>query len=237
MESVRPQNRRSSQLREIRPTVPENREAANGRWARLQTLLGLICLMALFTVPARAVCPQAVFFDLGDTLVEDGGGGLFVLRDGAQATVDGLQERGLEVGVITNVPAGWTREDLEAVLADPGFLDEFDVLVLSSQAPAPKPDPAIYLFAHGMLPTPVAIETTVFVGETLSEIADTELDPTTGARAAGMIGVHLSAGPPSPLADHTIPTDGLTEILSWVETSCATIFVDGFESGDTSAWP
>jgi FMN phosphatase YigB (HAD superfamily) len=133
------------------------------------------------------------------------------------------------------VPAGWTRKDLEAILAEPEFLDEFDVLVLSSQAPAPKPDPQIYLHAHGMLPTPVPIGKTAFVGETLSEIADAETDPTSGARAAGMIGIHLSDDPPSPLADYTIPTAGLLELVTLRESLC-TVFADGFESGDTSEW-
>jgi hypothetical protein len=50
-----------------------------------------------------------------------------------------------------------------------------------------------------------------------------------------MVGIHLSDAPPSPLADHTIPTDGLTEVVSIREISCL-IFSDGFESGDTSLW-
>lgn len=200
----------------------------------LPTALTLV--LALSTAPAaEAACIRAVFFDLGDTLVEAGTGGLFVLRAGAQETVDQLQAAGVELGIITNVPAGWTRDDLEAILADPGFLDEFDVLVLSSQAPAPKPDPQIYLHTHGMLPTAVPIGQTAFVGETLSEIADSETNPTSGARAVGMIGIHLSDDPPSPLADYTIPTAGLLELVTLRENLCA-IFADGFESGDTSQW-
>ena len=39
-------------------------------------------------------------------------------------------------------------------MQQPTFLDEFDALVLSSEAPAPKPDPAIYTFAYGQLPLP-----------------------------------------------------------------------------------
>lgn len=184
---------------------------------------------------AEAACLRAIFFDLGDTLVEAGSGGLFVVRAGAQETVDQLQAAGVELGVITNVPAGWTRADLEAILADPGFLDEFDVLVLSSQAPAPKPDPQIYLHAHGLLPTAVPIGETAFVGETLAEIADSETNPASGARAVGMIGIHLSDAAPSPLADHTLPTDGLLELVTLREGLCA-IFADGFESGDASQW-
>lgn len=205
---------------------------------RIAPLPLVACSLLLFfavAAPSGADCPEAIFFDLGDTLVEDGGGGIFVVRTGAQETIDQLQARGVELGVITNVPPGWTREDLEAILADPEFLDEFDVLVLSSLAPAPKPDPQIYLFAHGLLPTSVPIESTAFVGETLSEIADAEIDPTEGARSVGMLGIHLSDDPPSPLADFTIPTDGLLEILPLLDSLCL-LFADGFESGDTAAW-
>ena len=204
-------------------------------WTLSATFLALILLLPSFAAPSWAACPQAYFFDLGDTLVEAGGGGLFVVRAGAQETIDGLQALGLQLGVITNVPGDWTLQDLEAVLDDPSFLDEFDVVVLSSKAPAAKPDPQIYLFAHGLLPTPVDIENTVFVGETLSEIADAEADPTEGARAVGMIGIHLSDDPPSPLADFTLPTDGLTDLLPLHDSLC-TVFADDFESGDTSAW-
>ena len=116
--------------------------------------------------------------------------------------------------------------------AEPEFLQEFDTVVLSSQAPAPKPDPAIYTFAHGQLPTAVPITETAFVGETLAEIADDEQSPTSGARAVGMIGIHLSDAPPSPLADFTVPTDDLPAIAELV----AALFTDGFESGDTTAW-
>ncbi len=180
-------------------------------------------------------CLQAVFFDLGNTLVEDDGGGVFVLKPGAAETVAALQGQAVPLGIITNVPAGWDRSDLEAILAEPEFLDEFDVLVLSSEAPAPKPDPAIYTFAHGMLPGPPPIESTAFVGETLAEIADQADNPTSGARAVGMVGVHLSDLPPSPLADHTVSPSNLPAIAVLVANSCP-LFADGFESGSTGAW-
>ncbi len=219
------------------------RESTDDRRVPASFALWLRALVAVFGLAfgslaapaAQAACLRAIFFDLGDTLVEAGGGGLFVVRAGAQETVDQLQAIGVETGVITNVPAGWTRDDLEAILADPAFLDEFDVLVLSSQAPAPKPNPQIYLHAHGLLPTPVPIGETAFVGETLAEIANSENSPTSGARATGMVGIHLSDAAPSPLADFTIPTDGLTDLLPLRESLCG-IFADGFESGDTSQW-
>lgn len=199
-------------------------------------LAGLTLAAAPFlSTAANAVCIEAVLFDLGDTLVQAGAGGLFVVKPGAQQTVDELQALGKQVGVITNVPAGWTRDDLEAVMADPAFLDEFDVLVLSSQAPAAKPNPLIYTHAHGLLPTPVPIGQTAFVGELLSEIANSQTNPTSGARATGMIGIHLSSGAPSPLADYTIAPDALPDIVYLVEGLCA-FFADGFETGATGQW-
>ncbi len=38
----------------------------------------------------------------------------------------------------------------------------------------------------------------------LSEIANSQVSPTSGARAAGMVGIHFSAAAPSPLADFTV---------------------------------
>lgn len=183
---------------------------------------------ALFAGPVVAECPRAIFFDLGNTLVEAGPGGQFVLRAGAQQTIDRLQAAGVRLGIITNVPAGWTREDLEALLVEPAFLDEFEVVVLSSQAPAAKPDPQIYQHAHGLLSAPPSIGESAFVGETLSEIANSVSNPTLGARAAGMIGIHLSATAPSPLADFTIPINDLPAIVGLVEQQCR-VLADGFE--------
>jgi len=190
-----------------------------------------LVLAVLAAPPVEAACLRAVFFDIGNTLAERREDGLFLVRAGARETIDQLRAAGVEIGVITNVPAGWTRTDLEALLAEPEFLDQFDVLVMSSQAPARKPDPQIYLLAHGLLATPVPIGETAFVGETLAEIADSENDPTSGARAVGMVGIHLSDTPASPLADHTIPTRGLTEIVTLRANLCGSV-ADGVEPGD-----
>lgn len=196
-----------------------------------------VLALVLGAAPAVAgtSCLEAVFFDLGDTLVEAGGGGLFVVRDGVDTTLTALQARGVQLGIITNVPTGWTLANLQAVLEEPALLDEFDVVVLSSQAPASKPNPAIYTFAHGFLPSPVAITATAFVGETLGEIADTEVAPTQGARSVGMVGIHLSDAAPSPLADFTIATNDLPAVVDIVDTT-GFVFADGFELGDTSGW-
>ena len=72
--------------------------------------------------------------------------------------------------------------------------------------------------AHGSLAAPPPIEEVAFVTETLAEIADREVAPTQGARSAGMVGVFLSAGAPSPLADYTIPPDQLGAIAALAQT-------------------
>lgn len=207
--------------------------------------LTLLCLQSVAPHPLVAGSPQdicseikVVFFDLGDTLIEqDSGSGLFVLRPGAAEIVAQLQARNIRLGVITNVPADWTIEDLEALMATPEFLDEFEVVILSSEAPAAKPDPAIFLHSQAQLPDPPAIYRSVFVTETLGHIADAETNPTEGARASGMVGIHLSDGAASPLSDYTIATDDLAAIVGIVESHGQPLFCNGFESGDTSGWP
>lgn len=167
---------------------------------------------------AACVAVGAIFFDLGETLVEYEGD-LLVPRPGAEALIAELAGLGVRVGVITNTPPGYTLQDLEDLFVDPAFLDEFEVVLLSSLAASPpKPDPAIYAEAHALLAMPPPIDEVAFVSENLAEVADQEQAPTQGARAAGMVGVHLSAAPPSPLADYTVAPDQLDAIAALAET-------------------
>ena len=216
------------------PRFPKARRAAtNCLLTTLPYLLSVAACVALLAAsPARVAagtpCIEAVFFDLGDTLVENDGSGTFVLRPGATEVVAGLQGAGIRLGIITNVPGTWDIDDLRAILAEPEFLDEFEVVILSSEAPASKPDPAIYLFAHQALAEPrPAITSTAFVGETLLEIANREIDPTLGARSVGMVGIHLSDLPPSPFADYTVPTDGLVQVVTIVDETCSSADIGG----------
>lgn len=206
---------------------------------RSALLAGLLVALGITSPSARAEsCLKAVFFDLGNTLVDQSGPAPYPLFPTAQSAIDALQAAGVELGIITNVPAGWTRTDLEGLLQEPSVLDEFDVLVLSSQTPGPvsKPNPAIYTYAHSLLPgPPPPIAATAFVGETLSEIANAAVAPTSGARAAGMVGIHLSNAAPSALADYTISPSDLGAVLAVVDLTC-TAFIDGFESGTTTEW-
>ena len=196
---------------------------------RTTSLVLNFAVVLLASSGLHAACPKAVFFDLGDTLVQSGPGGLFAVKPGAQETVDALQAQGTRVGVITNVPAGFTRAQLNALMADPSFLDEFEVVLMSSEAPAAKPNPAIYTHAHGLLANPPAITSVAFVGETITEIANTAVAPSSGARAVGMIGIHLSSAAPDARADFTIPPNQLPQLVSLVQNQCR-LHADGFEA-------
>ncbi len=101
------------------------------------------------------------------------------------------------------------------------MLDAFEVVLMSSQASAdPKPDPAIFLEAHSLMVGAPPLEQTAFVSEELDAIADQPSSPTEGARAAGMLGVHLAAGAPSPLTDHSHPPDQLATLPAAAWLNC-----------------
>ncbi len=201
--------------------------------------IGILAVLGL-AFPVLAVDPpcepvETIFFDLGDTLLEPGSGGLFVERPGVQTMIDDLQVLGIRLGIITNTPGGWTLADLQAAMANPSFLNEFEVVLLSSEATAPpKPDPAIFLEAHGLLASAPPLIRTAFVTEALGHIADLENNPTEGARAAGMVGIQLISGAPSPLTEYTVHPDQMDDVVTVVESGW--VFCDGFEGGDTSAW-
>lgn len=157
----------------------------------------------------------AVFFDLGETLVTEGKDGLFSEFSETTPLLDALGDTPL--GVITNVPDGTTREDLEAMLVDPSLLDRFDVVMMSSEASKPKPFKAIYEEAVALLPEETPIEQTAFVTEEIADIADA--DPASrGAMGAGMIGV-LVAEKADPLADYTFTREALPTLAeaAWVQ--------------------
>ena len=170
------------------------------------------------TPPCDAVA--AIFFDLGETLVVPSGP-QFVARSGAAELLDALEASGVRLGVITNVPDGYTMDDLRALLVDPSLLDRFEVVLPSSLASSgPKPDPAIFAEAHALLPRAPPIEQTAFVTEEIEDIADDAKAPTQGARAAGMVGVLLTDASDHPLADHTSPPDALPAMAEAEWLSC-----------------
>ena len=162
---------------------------------------------------------QAMFFDLGNTLLAKGDDDLYAAVPGAETLLDALEERGMTLGVITNVPDDWGRPELDALLADPGILDRFAVVMLSSQASEPKPDPVIFTEALALLPSPPPIAQVAFVTEELGHLADG--DPATvGAQATGMVGVHLSDETASELADHTLAPADLAALSSQTWLDC-----------------
>ncbi len=161
----------------------------------------------------------AVLFDLGGTLLVEGNDGLFEDAYDVDNLLDALEAAAIPVGIVTNVPATWTIEEVNALLAEPTFLDRFDVVLLSSEAESrPKPSPDIFLEALALLPEPVAAGQALFVTEELPDLADAE-PPTRGARAAGLVGVHLSDATPDPLADRTVTTADFARMAAepWVE--------------------
>lgn len=163
----------------------------------------------------------AIFFDLGETLVTAQEDGRFADIPQAIDLLDALDAMDMPMGLITNVPNRYDRDDLEALLVDPALLDRFAVVLLSSEATAPpKPDPAIYAEAVSLLEQPPAIERTAFLTEELEGIADAD-PPTQGAQAAGMIGVYLSDEGPSPLADHTVAPEDMAGIATADWVTCA----------------
>ena len=62
---------------------------------------------------------------------------------GARELLDGLGERGVPLGLVSNSPIAFVRRSLEIV----GFEDRFDVLVSGHETAAPKPAPDPYLEA------------------------------------------------------------------------------------------
>ncbi len=163
---------------------------------------------------------NAVFFDLGETLVVPAGDH-FVEREGARELIATLKGAGIPVGIITDVPAGFAPMDLLDLMVNPEFLFEFDLVVMSSQVAAgPKPDPAFFMTAYDLLEDPPPIGQTAFVTEELAHIADREVMPTRGARAVGMLGIHLSDAEPSALADHRVSPSALLSIASATWLGC-----------------
>lgn len=160
----------------------------------------------------------ALLFDLGDTLVVQRDDGLYEARPGVPDLLVALRAAGRATGIVTNVPRGYTLEDLGALLADPTLLENFDLVLLSSEASAdPKPDPAIFSEALSLLPSPPPASQAAFVTEELAHLADGD-PPTEGAMAAGLLGVHLSDAAPSALVDFTVSTAALPDLAGapWV---------------------
>ena len=97
----------------------------------------------------------------------------FQLREGVVETLQALRERGLHVGMVSNID----DDQLDHLLEIAGLRAHFDSLLSSETAGACKPDPAI--FAEALRRADCAAEEAVFVGDTLAQ-------DIAGANAMGM---------------------------------------------------
>jgi FMN phosphatase YigB (HAD superfamily) len=92
----------------------------------------------------------AVFFDIGGTLADrDAAGRLVPFNDSPALLRAARESLGLRVGVITNLPATLSDDQIRAMLKDAGLLPFIDPsgLVTNHAAGADNPDPRIYQFA------------------------------------------------------------------------------------------
>jgi len=127
-------------------------------------------------------------------------------REGVGATLSALRQRGLHLGIVSNIDDDqfhplWERIGLSAY---------FDAITTSEEARSCKPDPGIYCHALGKAGD-VAPEQVVFVGDSLDQ-------DVVGANALGMTTV-LITDPASPEGgdadpDHVIET--IPELLKIV---------------------
>jgi putative hydrolase of the HAD superfamily len=110
----------------------------------------------------------------------------FTLREGVLDTLQALRDRGLHVGMVSNID----DDQLEHLIAAAGVREYFDSLLSSECAAACKPDPAI--FAEALRRAGCAPEEALFVGDTLAQ-------DIAGANRAGMRSVliwHRDDKPP-----------------------------------------
>ena len=85
---------------------------------------------------------DVIFFDLGNTLLDSSAGTPSPLFEDARSTIELLKSLAVRLGIITNFPG--SLDDLKQLMEDPGFLDEFEVVVLSSDVGVEEPAPGIY---------------------------------------------------------------------------------------------
>lgn len=87
----------------------------------------------------------------------------FVLRDGVIDTLRALRERGLHVGMVSNID----DDQLDHLIDVAGLRGSFDSLLSSEAAAACKPDPAI--FEEALRRAGCAPQEALFVGDTLAQ--------------------------------------------------------------------
>lgn len=102
----------------------------------------------------------------------------FALREGVRETLAALRDRGLHLGMVSNID----DDQLAHLIGIAGLADAFDSVLSSEQARSCKPDGRIFAEALRRAGTPA--ESTLFVGDSI--LADVA-----GANAAGLQSVLL----------------------------------------------
>ena len=145
--------------------------------------------------------PKVVFFDIGDTLVQEpigGGRGLWV--HGAKEIVKELCSRNIRLGLISNT-GSLTRTELLAILPADFTLSIFNsnLIFLSSEVAVEKPKPSIFLKAiqeSGTIP-----KNCLFCGDSFVE--------TFVAHEVGMLVAKVSKPPNSDITEVIHALDNL----------------------------
>src|SRR5262245_8270264 len=120
---------------------------------------------------------SAIFFDLGDTLVN--GNSTTTWLPGAKATLSALKSKGFRLGIISNT-ANLSRAQLLTILpVDLDFnLFESELILFSSEVGVEKPKPRIFTLA--VTKAAVAAASCLFITE---DIIDTLVAQHVGMRA------------------------------------------------------
>ncbi|MEM2971256.1 MAG: HAD-IIIA family hydrolase [Candidatus Bathyarchaeia archaeon] len=85
---------------------------------------------------------KAVFFDLGDTLVDEDN---FEALPYAHEVLQGLKEQRYKLAVICDTEA--SKEEVKAIMEKAGIFKYFDMVVVSSEVGVTKPDEKIFRVA------------------------------------------------------------------------------------------
>ena len=153
------------------------------------------------------IAPATVFFDLGDTLIFTGPGGVRLRYADTLDCLQTLQARGYRLGLVSNGPVG----SIPNVLGACGLYGLFDVLAVSQGLGVDKPDARIFRYALDHMGIPESeYDRTIMIGSDLA--ADVA-----GANTVGMISVWLDWAPrhsKTPTSEAEIPHHTIVEPLA-----------------------
>lgn len=126
--------------------------------------------------------------------------------DDALSTLDALRGAGVKLAVVTNGASDTQREKLDIL----GVTPRVDVIVVSAEAGAPKPDPAVFTGVLAELGIPV---------DRVAHVGDSAYADVGGANAAGITSIWVNRTG-KPRADHLPKPDheiaALAEVLQIV---------------------